>query len=203
MVCQAKSLFCPTPLHFKIHQLRGRWVLMILESTVYPLRCMICRWLCVNCGGTFTHLPSACLPHKRYLRIEIETRSGAYIETDPMTYRRVVLDKGAHVAYAGSVADAHATEAEKEADTPPVLAPSTVYRWVGSIAACREGYQPLVAQARASDRGSSLSTLLISPVKYRSEARRCILEACGLLLRALKLIGVRNSTKYATLGSSP
>jgi hypothetical protein len=189
--------------HFEIHQYRGRWFLLVLDSTVYPLRCLICRWLCVDCGITFTHLPAGCLPYKRYLRIEVETRAGAYIETDPMEYRRVVRDHGSDVVYAGSVTDAHSTEAEKEADEPPALAPSTVYRWIGSIAACRERYQPVVAQGQASGCGSRLSTLVVSPLKYRSEARRLILEACGLLLRAFSLIGLRNPTEFATLGSSP
>ncbi len=189
--------------HFQIHQCRGRWILLALESLVYPLRCLICRWLCVHCGCTFTHLPSDCLPHKRYLRIEMEARAGVYIETEATSYRRVVRDHGADVVYAGSVAEAHSTEAEKEAEHSPVLAPSTVHRWIGSIAACRDRYQPVVAQTGASGRGSSFSTLVFSPLKYRSEARRRILEACGLLLRALAMVSVRNPTKFATMGSSP
>jgi len=189
--------------HFRIHQYRGRWVFMVLESTVYPLRCLICRWLCVHCGGSFTHLPSECLPYKRYLRIEVESRSRAYIETEPMIYSRVVRERGAHVAYDGPVADAHSTEAEKEADDPPVLAPSTVYRWIGSIAACRDRHQPVVARAQASGPGPRLSKLVVSPLKYRSEVRRLILQACGSLLRAVAKISVRNATQLATLGSSP
>jgi len=189
--------------HFHRHQKRRRWFLVVVMRLVCPLCCQLYRWRCASCGTTFTHLPSLCVPFKRYLRVEIEARAGAYVETNPMTYRKVVKDRGAAVAYEGPIADAEATEAEKEAEAAPELAPSTPHRWIGAIAASREQWQPVVKQTQRSGLGARLSSLIIAPGKYRSEARKRTLEACGLLLRALKAVWPRNPTQFATLGSSP
>jgi hypothetical protein len=170
---------------------------------VCPLCSRLYRWRCVNCGSTFTHLPSLCVPFKRYLRVEIEARSGAYVETNPMTYRKVVRDRGAAVVYDGAIADAHATEAEKEAEAVRELAPSTPHRWLSAIAARHEQWQPVVKQTQLSGLGARLSSIIIAPGKYRSEARKRTLQGCGLLLRALKSVLPRNPTNLATLGSSP
>ena len=188
---------------FHCHQKRRRWFLIVVMSIVCPFRCVLCRWRCVNCGTTLTHLPSLCVPFKRYLRVEIEARSGAYVETNPMTYRRVVKDLGAAVVYDDAIADAQAPEAEKEAEAVRELAPSTPHRWIGAIAARRNQWQPVVKQTQRSGLGARLSSIVIAPEKYRSEARNRTLEVCGLLLRALKSVLPRNPTKLATLGSSP
>jgi hypothetical protein len=170
---------------------------------VCPLCCLLYRWRCVNCGTTFTHLPALCVPFKRYVRVEIEARAGAYVEMNPMTYRKVVKDRGAAVVYDDPVAEADATEAEKEAEAVRELAPSTPHRWIGAIAAGREQWQPVVKQTQRSGLGARLSSLIIAPGKYRSEARKRTLEACGLLLRALRSVLPQNPTQLATLGSSP
>jgi len=188
---------------FHRHQKRRRWFLVVVAHIVCPLCCLLYRWRCVNCGTTFTHLPSLCVPFKRYLRVEIEARAGAYVETDPMTYRKVVKDRGAAVVYDDPIAEADATEAEKQAEAVRELAPSTPHRWIGSIAARREQWQPVVEQTQRSGLGSRLSSMLIASGKYRSEARKRTLQACGLLLRALKSVLPKNPTQLATLGSSP
>ncbi len=187
--------------HFQIHQRRGRWFLLVLGAMVYPLRCCICRWVCVHCNTSFTHLPPDCLPYKRYLRIELETRSGAYVETEALSYRDAVREGGAAVVYDDPIADAGATEAEKEGESVRELSGSTVHRWIGSLGSLRESWQPAVRLAAQLEEG--LRAPMIPTVKYRSEARRQVLEACALLLRALKIVTVKNTTKFATLGSSP
>jgi hypothetical protein len=48
-----------------------------------------------------------------------------------------------------------------------------------------------------------LSTVLIPPWKYRSQARKKLLEACAVLLRAVRGLRQRNTTEFATLGASP
>jgi hypothetical protein len=188
---------------FHRHQKRRRWFLVVVVHIVCPLCCLLYRWRCVNCGSTFTHLPSLCVPFKRYLRVEIEARAGAYVETDPMTYRKVVKERGAAVVYDDPIAEADATEAEKEAEAVRELAPSTPQRWISAIAARREQWQPVVKRAQLSGLGARLSSILIAPGKYRSEARKRTLEACGLLLRALESVLRKNPTQLATLGSSP
>lgn len=189
--------------HFHRHQKRRRWFLVVVMHVVCPLYCLLYRWRCVNCGTTFTHLPSLCVPFKRYVRMEIESRAGAYVETNPMTYRKVVGDGGAAVVYDDPIADAQATEADKEAEAVRELAPSTVHRWIGAIAACREQWQPMVKRAQLRGLGARLASIVIAPEKYHSQARKRTLETCGLLLRALRAVVVRNPTEFATLGSSP
>ena len=189
--------------HFHRHQKRLRWFLLVVECIVWPMRCWLYRWCCVNCGATLTHLPSLCVPFKRYLRCEIERRAESYVETDPLSYRQAVKERGAAVVYADPIAEAESTEAEKEAEAARELAPSTVHRWIGMIAERREQWQPAVRLARQIHQEARLSSLMISAAKYRSEARKRVLEVCGLLLRALKIVTSRNPTQLATLGSSP
>jgi hypothetical protein len=185
------------------HQKRMRWFLTVVEGLVRSIRCLLYRWRCVTCGTTFTHLPSPCVPFKRYLSCEIETRAQAYVETDAMSYRKVVKDRGAAVAYDDPIAEAESTEGAKEAEAVRELAPSTVHRWIGSIAAGRERWQPAVRLAGQLHRGTQLPPLVISAAKYRSQARRHVIEACGALLRAIAILAGKNPTQLATLGSSP
>ena len=188
---------------FHRHQKRLRWFLPVVERIVRPIRCLLCRWRCVNCGTTLTHLPSLCVPFKRHLRSEIETRAQGYVETDPMSYRQAVQERGSAVVYDDPIAEAESTEAEKESETARELAPSTVHRWIGAIALRREQWQPAVRLARQVHQEARLSSIMISAAKYRSRARKCVLETCGLLLRALKIVTERNPTQLATMGSSP
>jgi hypothetical protein len=188
---------------FNRHQKRLRWFLPVVERIVRPIRCLLVRWRCVNCGTTFTHLSALGVPFKRYLRGELEVRSLAYVETEPMSYRRVVKERGAAVVYDAPIAEAGSAEAEKEAEAVRALAPSTPHRWVGAIAACRESWQPAVRLARQVHQGARLHSRVISVEKYRSQARKRVLEVCGLLLRALAIVTRKNPTQLATLGSSP
>ena len=189
--------------HFQRHQKRRRWFLQVVERLVRQMRCVLYRWRCANCGTTFTHLPSSCVPYQRYLRPAIEAHASAYVETDPMSYRRVVQERGAALSYDDPIAGADSTEAEKENERVRALAPSTVHRWISGMAARREGWQPVVRLAGQLHPGARLSSILIAAAKYRSAARQRVLETCGLLLRALSIVASRNPTQFATLGSSP
>jgi len=189
--------------NFHRHQKRRRWFLPVVERIVRPIHCWLYRWRCVTCGTTLTHLPALCVPFKRYLRPEIETRAQTYVQTDPMSYRLAVKERGAAVVYDDPIADAKSTEAEKEAEAARELAPSTVHRWIGAITDRREQWQPAVRLARQIHQKARLSSIMISAAKYRSEARKRVLEVCGLLLRAIAILAGRNPTQLATLGSSP
>lgn len=189
--------------HFHWHAKTHKWILVVLAGVVYAIHCVIYRWKCVHCGRTFRHLPSICVAFKRYLRPEIEKRASAYVETDPMTYRKVVKESGSSVVYDDPIADAEATEAEKESEAVRELAPSTPHRWIGTIAAGRQQWQPVVKQAQKTELGGRLSLIMISPRKYLSEARKLVLQGCCLLLRAVHAAAVTNPTELATLGSSP
>jgi hypothetical protein len=188
---------------FQRHQKRLRWFLPVVERIVRPIHCWLYRWRCVTCGTTLTHLPVLCVPFKRYLRGEIETRAQTNVERDPLSYRQVVKERGAAVVYDDPIADGASTEAQKEAEAVRALAPSTPHRWIGAIAACREQWQPAVRLAGQLQREARLSSIRIAAVKYRSQARKRVLETCVLLLRAISILAGTNPTRLATLGSSP
>jgi hypothetical protein len=188
---------------FHRHQKRPRWFLPVVERIVRPIHCWLYRWRCVTCGTTFTHLPALCVPFKRYLRGEIERRAQTYVETDPMSYRQVVKERGAAVVYDDPIADGASTEAEKEAEAVRALAPSTPHRWIGAIAACRAQWQPAVRLARQLQQEARVSSIMIAAAKYRGQARKRVLGTCGLLLRAMSIMAGTNPTRLATRGSSP
>lgn len=188
---------------FNKHGRRLRWFLPVIENMVRPIRCVLHRWLCVNCSVTFIHINSFGVRYKRYLRNDIEARASAYTETDSMSYRRVVKERGAAISYDDPIAQADSADSMKEEENVRELAPSTVHRWIGAIAAHREQWQAAVRQAQQICPDARLRSIMISAVKYRSTARKRVLEACGLLLRALEIVSFRNPTKFATLGSSP
>lgn len=188
---------------FQRHQRRWRWFLPMVECIVWPIRCLLVRWLCTTCGTTFTHLPALCVPFKRYLRRPIEVRAQAYVETAALSYRHVVQEGGAAVVYSDPIAQVASPETEKEAEAVRALAPSTVHRWITHLASRREQRQRAVRLARQLQPEARLSSLGIAAAKYRRAVRQRVLEACGLLLRALAILRARNPTQLATLGSSP
>ena len=203
-LCSRKQcLKCKKQTDFHYHQKRRRWFFVVVGRIVYPILCVLHRWICVNCGATFTNLPSICVPFKRYLRPEIEKYAEAYVETDPMSYRKVVTAGGAALVYDDPITDAQSTEAEKEGEKVRHMSHSTPHRWISDIAACRNRLHPVVKQAQQSDLGARLSSIRIASSKYRSEARKCVLEACSLLLRAVRIVGFENPTEFETRGSSP
>ena len=120
-----------------------------------------------------------------------------------MSYRKVVTAGGAALVYDDPIADAQSTEAEKESEKVRQMSHSTPYRWISDVAASRERLQSVVKQAQQSDLGTRLSSIRIASAKYRSEARKRVLEACCLLLRALGMVPLRNPTEFETMGSSP
>ena len=142
------------------------------------------------------------MPFKRYLREEIETRAERYMETETLSYRQVVKERGAAVAYDDPIAEAGATEAEKNAEAARELSGSTVHRWIGAIGSWRTSLQPVVRLAAQVEEGG-LRASMITAAKYRSTARQQVLEACEVVLRALKIVTARNPTHLATPGSSP
>ena len=188
---------------FQKHAKRRRWFVLVVESIVYPFGSILYRWRCAGCGKTFTNYPSLCVPWKRYLRIEIQGRAERYIEQARTTYRRVVRNGAAAVAYDEELLGPEASDEQKELEAIRHLAPSTLHRWISSIAGCAQQFQPVLQEARHLDPQVRLSGFVIPFWKYRTEARKKVLETCGRLLRALKIVRAKRPTDFATLGSSP
>lgn len=183
--------------HFHVE--RSRWFMHVVLAVVYPVLCVLCRWRCAVCGKTHIHYPPCCLPHKLYLREEVEGRCKRYVREERSGYRDVVTEQGMAVAHAGPVADVAATEQEKEAEETMQLAGSSVHRWIDGLASMAQR-QPEVLK-RAQEAGGQLARWAIAPWKYRRSKRRWVLTQCRIWLEALAL--VTNPTEYATGGASP
>ena len=133
--------------------------------------------------------------------VDVESISLNYIESEDTSYRRVVKEKRFDVVYAGGASGEESSEEEKEREESRCLSPSTAYRWISGIAACRESFQYIIQEAMHM--GMNSVGLIIPCWKYRTATRKHALSACGQILAAVRFIAVRNPTDFATLGSSP
>jgi len=164
---------------FRRHDRRPRTFLVVVVALrlVRRLSSYVVRWRCPLCDCRFTQCPSFALPHKRYVREEILERSVRYADQDRVTYRCVSCEDGLPVAYEASRPDAIDDR---------TLARSTVWRWITSLAALRQTCRQAIDMIRArSPRASILRrAFIVSPGKYRSDARRDALTSALRLVYA-------------------
>jgi hypothetical protein len=113
--------------------------------------------------------PDWALAHKRYALPFIQERCAAYLEDPACTYRTGVEQSGMAMMYA-------------DADSGMQLWPSTLWRWVGTLggfeAATRHALHLIKQKAPCSGLFRVLGALRIGAHKYRSVARRQLLEGC-------------------------
>lgn len=140
------------------------------------------------------------LPHKRHVAETILPRCGGYLRDEPATYASAVTERGVPIAYAGAaVATAESSEAEKEAEPdPPRLSPSTVWRWIGSLAGLWEKLKARWERRQIEADRADLSPWRIASRKYRSEERLRELVDCGRVLDVL-----RNVTDFGSMALGP
>ena len=148
--------------HFKIHAFRERRFLIIVKMLVEAVYSTLVRFKCVRCGKTFALYPDFAVPHKHYTRPTVVKFSGTYLEDDQKTYKDVVM-----------TVDGVPTCLE----TGRQLAPSTVHRWISTLAGIFTAYQ--AAKEKAS---SGLLKRQIPKKKYRTLTRREVLLKCWELL---------------------
>lgn len=168
------------PDRFLRHDRRPRSFLVVVVALrlVRRLSSFVVRWRCPLCDYRFTQCPSFALPHKHYVREEILERSARYADGDDATYRSAASEeKGLPVAYEASHPDAIDDR---------TLARSTVWRWLATLAALRQTCRQAVDMIRArSPRALILRrAFIVSPGKYRSDARRAALESALRLVYA-------------------
>lgn len=170
------------------------------DGQVYRLRFLLTRWKCCRCGKTILHYPPGMLPHKRYLLVEtILPLCEDYLRDDAATYREVVKERGVAIVHARPVATAGASEAAKRREkAAPLLSPSTVWWWIGSLAGLWEKLKPRWERRQIEADRADLSAWQVAERKYRSPKRRQELVDCGRVLAVL-----RNITDFETLGLSP
>jgi len=151
------------PEKFKIHECRKRFFRFVVKNFVNITLTLLVRWKCPLCRETFTQYPGFALPHKRYVKTDIEEFSKNYIEDEKQTYASVVTHKNGTIGY-------------RRDDNLPVdrfLNPTTPWRWVNWLGritheALKEIWGPRLPE--------------VYPAKYRSFHMKRILQAARQLL---------------------
>ena len=146
------------PIHFKIHAYRERRFLIIVEMLVKAVHCALVRFKCSGCGKTFAFYPDFAVPHKHYTRQTVLTFSRSYVEDDQKTYKDAVMTVGG---------------VPECSEKGRALAPSTIHRWISTLAGIFTAYQ--AAKEKAS---SGLCKRQIPKKKYRTPTRKEVLLKC-------------------------
>lgn len=155
------------PEHFKIHAFRERRFLIIVEMLVEAIYCTLVRFKCVRCGKTFALYPDFAIPHKHYTRPTVLKFSGTYLEDDQKTYKDVVM-----------TVDGAPTRSEADRQ----LAPSTIHRWISTLAGIFTAYQAAKENPLRKEASSVLCKRQIPKKKYRTLTRREVLLKCWAFL---------------------
>lgn len=183
-LCRARA---PEGDWFRRHEARRRWFWVVVGLVVQRLRSLITRWKCVQCGRTFTLYPAFALPHKRYVWPSLRDRVQGYVQEEGLSYRRGVQTAGWPVFHEldepaeSRVEPSGSGPPESEPERPePVLAHSTLYRWVTTLGGLSNTVRRASQLIRQRDPSTSLfqecARLIIPARKYRSPARRRVLH---------------------------
>ncbi len=151
------------PGHFKIHAYRERRFLIIIEMLVNAVYCTLVRFKCSGCGKTFAFYPEFAVPHKHYTRPTVVTFSSTYVEDDQKTYKDTVM-----------TVDGVPTRLE----TGRQLAPSTIHRWISTLAGIFTAYQEAKEKPLQKKTSLRLCKTQISNKKYRTLTRKEVLLKC-------------------------
>ncbi len=156
------------PEHFKIHAFRERRFLIIVEMIVEAVSATLIRFRCIGCGKTVTFYPDFAVAHKQYTRQTVLEFSRSYAEDDQKTYEDAVMTVDGM---------------PERSENGPSLAPSTIYRWISTLAAIFTAYQEAKEQPLQERVPSRLcKTQQIPKRKYRTLRRRELLLKCRNLL---------------------
>ena len=165
---------------FKLHEVIPRIYQVIAENEVHKIDSVIIRMKCLICLLTFRIYPDFAVPYKRYVLPNIMDLSSRYLEDDGQTYRQSVTEDNAEFYH----------QQVPEGQEIPVLAHSTLYRWITSLAGLVQTMACALDIIKQKDPATSifrvLAALTIPRKKYRSEARKTKLLRCRTLLRVEK-----------------
>ena len=145
----------------------------------------------VRALSTHVHaLPGVRLPYKRYVWPSLLDRAQGYVEDDGRSYRRAVKTNGRpvfHEPESGAEITAESSEEDKKRESVATLAHSALYRWVTTLGQLSNTVRHASELIRQRDPGTGLfrecAGLAIHPRKYRSLARRRVLQNCGSLVQ--------------------
>ena len=151
------------PGHFKIHAFRERRFLIIVEMLVEAVYSTLVRFKCARCGKTFVFYPAFAVPHKQYTRPTVLKFSSTYIEDDQKTYKDAVMTIDG------------VPECSKKGRP---LAPSTIHRWISTLAGIFTAYQEAKEKPLQKKASSRLCKKQIPKKKYRTLTRKAVLLTC-------------------------
>jgi hypothetical protein len=107
-----------------------------------------------------------------------------YVVGSQVSYRQGVIAAGRPLFHAdGQVATAEASEWEKENEAVLAMAHSTLYRWISTLGSSnnlsQEALEPMgCSELPPRQQPQTQAASAITPQKYRSQARKMVLEAC-------------------------
>ena len=163
------------PVRFKRHGVRPRLFLVFAAEVIRRVWSYLTRWRCPLCKGTFTVYPDFALPFKRYVLPFFLARCTAYVEEAVRTYREGVKEAGEPISH-------------EDADKGAQLWPSTLWRWVDRLGrfpvTVRQALNLIKQKDPSTDIFRALGRLRIRAGKFRSEARKLILQRCRELVTA-------------------
>lgn len=165
---------------FKLHEIISRIYQVIVENEVHTIDSVIIRMKCLICCRTFRLYPDFALPYKRYVLPNIMDLSDRYLEDDGQTYRKSVTENNAEFYH----------QQVSEGQDVSVLAHSTLYRWITTLAGLVQTMACALGIINKKDPATGifrvLAALEVPRRKYRSEARKTKLLGCRTLLRVEK-----------------
>jgi hypothetical protein len=149
--------------HFKTHAFRERRFLIIVEMFVEAVYSTLVRFKCVGCGKTFAFYPDFAIPHKHYTRQTVVKFSRRYLEDEEKTYQDAVMTiDGVPECW----------------DNGRSLAPSTVHRWISTLAGIFTPYREAKEKSFQKKVFSGLFKTQIPKKKYRTLRRKAVLSKC-------------------------
>lgn len=166
--CELESKF------FKIHAYRERRFLIIVDLLVQAVFCALARFKCTDCGKTFSYYPDFAVPHKHYTRKTIEIFSNSYVEDAHKTYKDATTIGMA---------------VPERLDCGQLLSPSTIHRWVATVADLFIEVQKKAAKKLSQRFCLYRSHLIISKKKYRTKKRRACLLRSRLFFEVTYFLG--------------
>ncbi len=160
---------------FKFHAYRERRFLIIIKMIVEAVFCALVRFRCSRCGKTFTSYPDFAMPYKHYTRKTIESFSKSYVEDDQKTYKSAVtIDNGT----------------PEYQETGQELTPSTIYRWITTLAESIMAYQDVSTTSLQKQSFPHLfenfAPTTIPKNKYKTDQRKECLLRCRWFFSAGK-----------------
>jgi hypothetical protein len=177
ILCELDTCPCceGRPVRFKRHGVRYRLFLVFVAEVIQRVWSYLTRWKCPLCRRTFTVYPDFALPFKRYVLPFILERCAAYVADAARIYREGVNEGGAAICH-------------EDAESGVVLWPSTLWRWVDRLGrfsvTVRQALNLIKQKDPSTDVFRALGRLRIRTGKFRSEARKVILQHCGKLMTA-------------------